>query len=88
MTHTLIKSSSYFQSFSIQNLKMDAKITKDVATKNPADVAGGSVGSGSVSDAGKTMVAPGSGGDVHISRDAFESNPKKFFDDLHNKEKK
>ncbi|VVB11212.1 unnamed protein product [Arabis nemorensis] len=63
---------------------MDAKNTKADAAKN----SGTSGGSGGVSDVGKTMVAPGSGGDQPISRDAFESNPKKFFDDLHAKDKK
>ncbi|CAH2077618.1 unnamed protein product [Thlaspi arvense] len=67
---------------------MDAKNTNDVATKNSAGASSGSGGSGVVSDVSKTMVAPGSGGDVRISRDAFENNPKKFFDDLHTKEKK
>ena len=35
-----------------------------------------SKGSGSVSG---TMVAPGSGGASHISRDSFESNPQGYF---------
>lgn len=66
---------------------MDTKNTKDDTTKN-AGASCGSGGSSGAYDVGKTMVAPGSGGDVSISRDAFESNPKKFFDDLHAKEKK
>lgn len=67
---------------------MDAKnIKADDAAEN-FGTSGGSGGSGSVSDIGKTMVAPGSAGGQHISRDAFERNPKKFFDDLHTKEKK
>ncbi|XP_010447280.1 PREDICTED: uncharacterized protein LOC104729945 [Camelina sativa] len=33
------------------------------------------------------MVAPGLGGSAHIPRDAFEANPKAYFDDLHAKEK-
>lgn len=64
---------------------MDAKNSKTHAGKNSGTTSGGS---SSVSDVGKTMVAPGSGGDQHISRDAFESNPKKFFEDLHTKDKK
>ncbi|XP_010447279.1 PREDICTED: uncharacterized protein LOC104729944 [Camelina sativa] len=33
------------------------------------------------------MVAPGSGGSVHIPRDAFEANSKAYFDNLHAKDK-
>lgn len=34
-----------------------------------------------------TMVAPGTGGAVHIPRDAFEANTKAYFDNLHAKDK-
>ncbi|CAA7037107.1 unnamed protein product [Microthlaspi erraticum] len=71
----------------IEITSMDSKNTKDDATKN-AGTSIGNGGSSGVCDVAKTMVAPGSGGDVSMSRDAFESNPKKFFDDLHAKEKK
>ncbi|KAM3741327.1 hypothetical protein ACB098_08G168300 [Castanea mollissima] len=37
---------------------------------------GGSVGGGRI-------VAPGSGGGSHISRDSFQSNPQIYFDGLH-----
>ncbi|XP_010432606.1 PREDICTED: uncharacterized protein LOC104716846 [Camelina sativa] len=33
------------------------------------------------------MVAPGLGGSAHIPREAFEANPKAYFDNLHAKEK-
>lgn len=66
---------------------MDAKNTKADAAKN-SGTSGITGVSGGVSDIAKTMVAPGSSGDQHISSVAFESNPNKFFDDLHAKEKK
>ncbi|KAF8108345.1 hypothetical protein N665_0111s0055 [Sinapis alba] len=42
----------------------------------------GCTGSGS-----GNMVAPGTGGVVHIARDAFEANTKAYFDNLHAKDK-
>ena len=33
------------------------------------------------------MVAPGSGGGSHISRDTFERNPQGYFSSLHSSEK-
>ncbi|CAH2070347.1 unnamed protein product [Thlaspi arvense] len=33
------------------------------------------------------MVAPGTGGAVHVPRDAFEANTKAYFDNLHAKDK-
>ncbi|XP_038900902.1 uncharacterized protein LOC120087950 [Benincasa hispida] len=34
-----------------------------------------------------TMVAPGSGGAAHISREGFESNARGYFQDLHASQK-
>lgn len=43
---------------------------------------GSSCGSGSKGGSGM-MVAPGTGGASHISRDVFESNPQGYFSGLH-----
>ncbi|VVB10583.1 unnamed protein product [Arabis nemorensis] len=59
---------------------------KDVNTKpgSAAQSTGSSSGAGSGPG---NMVAPGSGGSANISRDAFESNTKAYFDNLHAREK-
>lgn len=59
---------------------------KDVSPK--AGSAAQSTGSSSGTGSGPgNMVAPGSGGSTNISRDAFESNTKAYFDNLHAKER-
>ncbi|PKI69371.1 putative glycine-rich cell wall structural protein 1 [Punica granatum] len=48
---------------------------------------GGGGGGGSGKGDPGMMVAPGSGGAAHISRDAFESNPQAYISGLHESEK-
>lgn len=59
---------------------------KDVSAKAGSVAQISSSRSGTASGPGN-MVAPGSGGSAHISRDAFEQNTKAYFDNLHAKEK-
>ncbi|CAH2077081.1 unnamed protein product [Thlaspi arvense] len=47
---------------------------------NAAQTGGNGSGTGN-------MVAPGTGGVVHIPRGAFEQNTKSYFDNLHAKDK-
>jgi|UniRef100_A0A2N9FNA8 hypothetical protein len=47
---------------------------------------GGSSSKGSGSGSGM-MVAPGTGGGSHISRNSFESNPQGYFSGLHGSDK-
>lgn len=55
---------------------------KDDSGKSGDVAQTGGNGSGSTN-----MVAPGTGGAVHIPRDAFEANTKAYFDNLHAKDK-
>ncbi|CAH2070348.1 unnamed protein product [Thlaspi arvense] len=59
---------------------------KDVSA-NAGSVAQTTGSSNGAASGSVNMVAPGSGGSANISRDAFEANPKPYFDNLHAKEK-
>lgn len=59
---------------------------KDVSAK-AGSVAQSSGSSSGTAPGPGNMVAPGSSGSAHISREAFEANSKAYFDNLHAKEK-
>ncbi|XP_048136712.1 probable H/ACA ribonucleoprotein complex subunit 1 [Rhodamnia argentea] len=48
---------------------------------------GGGAAKGGGSSGAGMMIAPGSGGSAHISRDSFESNPQGYFSGLHESSK-
>lgn len=55
--------------------------------KNDSGKSGNVVQTGGNGSSSANMVAPGTGGVVHIPRDAFEANTKAYFDNLHAKDK-
>ncbi|XP_010437797.1 PREDICTED: uncharacterized protein LOC104721501 [Camelina sativa] len=59
---------------------------KNVSAKAGSVAQSSGLSSGTAPGPGN-MVAPGLGGSAHIPRDAFEANPKAYFDNLHAKEK-
>lgn len=65
---------------------MDAKSGNSGGSKAAAAGGSGNGNQGSGNGGGGVMKAPGGNG-AYISRDAFESNPKAFFSNLHENQK-